>query len=254
MSVRSSLKLEAAWDQIQGCRFSQQDRATCIRLGSSDHLFVLADGAGGRVAGDVASETVLNSFCSAIEACVTTNNPHSRMAIALKSANLSIRDRVNAIPELAGMASTLTAATICGRELHWISVGDSPLWLFRPDEVCLLNSICAHAPYTAHRRKILKKPQAKHGRSLAFDVLFGDTPIAFKSSSKPEILRPGDVVILASDGVDTLNDDELSKIVYAWNDSVSGLVQKILLAIERHNNEFQDNATVIALQVTAHAK
>ena len=64
-------------------------------------------------------------------------------------------------------------------------------------------------------------------------------------------MKPGDIVVMASDGVHTCSDDELLGIVCASTGSAADIVQPILLAVEDHADDYQDNTTVIALRVHA---
>ena len=224
--MNAEIAIDVAWDQIQGRRFSQQDRVACVRIGTFQHLLVLADGVGGRVGGDVASTLAVSSFCSAYQGVSISDEPNRCMRTALRAANFAIRERTAAIPELSGMGTTLTAATLNGPQLHWISVGDSPLWLFRQRTMRLLNA-----------------------KDLSFHAISGQNRISFATCTKPEQLWIGDILLLASDGVKTCCVDELSDIVGASTSSAAATVDRILAAVQAHADDYQDNATVIVLRV-----
>ena len=46
---------------------------------------------------------------------------------------------IQAVEEVDSMGSTLVAAVVASEGLDWISVGDSPLWLFRAGQLSRLN-------------------------------------------------------------------------------------------------------------------
>ena len=134
------VEYDIAWDRIRGQRPSQQDSALWVRISATEYLSILADGLGGEVAGDVASSVAVSSFCDAYEAPAIPGEPRARLMAALQAANLALHDRIVAEPELAGMATTLVAAVVYDGLLQWVSVGDSPMWLFRRGEVRRLNA------------------------------------------------------------------------------------------------------------------
>ena len=94
---------------------------------------VLADGMGGHTAGALASRMVCESFVAAF-AGLNGSRPE-RLLNALRSANDAIAAKVEANPVLSGMGSTLVAAVLSDDGVEWVSVGDSPLLLFRRGEI-----------------------------------------------------------------------------------------------------------------------
>ena len=101
---------------------------------------VLADGMGGHTAGALASRMVCDSFISTY-AGLNGARPE-RLLKSLTSANDSIAAQVRANPTLAGMGTTLVAAVFGNEGVEWVSVGDSPLLLYRRGEIALLNEDC----------------------------------------------------------------------------------------------------------------
>ena len=243
---------DIAWDQIQGRRSSQQDCAVCVPIADDQHLLVLADGLGGEIAGDVASAVAVRSFCAAYEAPAMPDEPRARLLAALQAANYAVHDRIVAEPELAGMGTTLTAAVVNGRQLRWVSVGDSPMWLFRNGAVRRLNanhSVAGElADQVAAGDMTAAEAAAAPNRSLLFEAVQGEDIELVDAPDAPEPLEPGDVVVLASDGVESCPPEELAEIV-SGIENAEVLVERVLAAVEAHRLTFQDNATLIVLRV-----
>ena len=225
----------------------------CVPMGVARHLLVLADGMGGHAAGDVASSVAVTSFCGAFEAPGMPEEPSERLMAALEAANCAIHDRAAAEPELTGMGTTLVAAVVEGRELRWVSVGDSPLWLVRGGEIRRLNANHSVAGELAEQvaASVMTAAEAAEvpGRSMLYSVLLGGDIDLVDIPETPERLEPGDVVMIASDGVETCGSDELIGIVGNGEDAAAELVDRILAAVEDREIDYQDNATLIVCRL-----
>ncbi len=247
-----SLEADLAWGQVQGRRESQQDSATVVSWTDSRCLLLLGDGMGGHVAGDVASAIVTGTFR---ETFITTDELEiqDRLLKSLDTANLAIYDKVKTAPELAGMGTTIIAAYVQEDALWWVSVGDSPLWLFRNGTGRRLNqnqSVAGILDQQVAAGEITAAQAAQRpGRSRLLEAVMG---ARIKMIDAPDIslpVRAGDVLLLASDGVETCSLAELGDIVSGHSGSAQALVQDILDAVEAHEVPYQDNATVIVLQL-----
>ena len=242
---------DIAWDQVQGSRSTQQDCAICVPMERDRHLLVLADGMGGEIGGDIASSLAVRSFRAAFEAHGAPEDPGECLLAALKSANLALYDRVVAEPGLAGMGTTLIGAELADSELRWISVGDSPMWLCRDGELRRLNANHSVAGQLAEQvatgEITAEEASAAPGKSQLLEAVMGEDIRMVDAPEDPLPLLPGDVLLLASDGVETCPPHELADIMAnSGNESSAlGLVDSILDAVEAHQYPFQDNATVI---------
>lgn len=247
-----SLEADLAWGQVQGRRASQQDSATFVSWTDSRHLLLLGDGLGGHVAGDVASTIVTGTFR---EAFITADELEirDRLQKSLNTANLAIFDKVRSAPELAGMGTTIIAAYVHEDGLWWISVGDSPLWLFRNAAGRRLNqnhSIAGILDQQAAEGEISAAQAARSPeRSRLLDAVMGERIQMIDAPGIPLPLRAGDVLVLASDGVETCSLADLAEIVSGHSGSAKALVQDILDAVEAHEEPYQDNATVVVMQL-----
>ena len=248
----SDVSYDIAWDQIQGRRKAQQDCAVCIPMDVSQHLLVLADGMGGHTAGDVASSVAVTGFCGAFEAPGMPKEPNERLKAALEAANYALYDQIAAAPELTGMGTTLVAAVVEGRQLRWVSVGDSPLWLIRDGAIRRLNADHSVAGDLAERvatgEMTIEEAAMAPGGSLLLSALQGGDVDLVDIPEAPARLKPGDVVIVASDGVETCSLDELIALVGA-EDSAEDMVSRILAEIEENQRVYQDNATLIVCRL-----
>ena len=68
-------------------------------------------------------------------------------------------------------------------------------------------------------------------------------------SMRPLQVEPGDYIILASDGLQTLDVAEIERIVAAYaSDGAPAVANALIRAVEAIKDPHQDNATVVAVR------
>jgi PPM family protein phosphatase len=219
-------------------------------------LAILADGMGGHTGGALASRTVcdqfLQSFAANHDADTTTG-----LLDALASANEAIAAKVVVNPMLQGMGSTLVAVAFDQDGMRWVSVGDSPLLLWRRGEIALLNEDHSLAPDLDRLAAAGKITQAQARRDprrhMLRSAVTGEDIDLVDISKKPLVLEAGDYVVLASDGLQTLDNTEIERIVSGYGpDGSSAVASALIRAIDALREPHQDNATVIVVRAVSH--
>lgn len=252
-------KLEHAWRTTRGARPYQEDSAIIghggvAGAGADEELLVavLADGMGGHTGGALASSLCCQEF---VKAFAKPDGPVSeRLRNALEAANGAIAQAVMADPVLSGMGSTLVGVAFSKGGVEWVSVGDSPLWLFRRGEIALLNEDHSLAPeldrLAAIGRITVEEARADPRRHMLRSAVTGEELELVDQSQRPLALEEGDYVILASDGLQTLETSEIERIVTAYAEEGADAVASALIrAVEAVRDPHQDNATVVAVRV-----
>jgi protein phosphatase len=212
---------------------------------------VLADGMGGHTAGALASRMVCDSFISAYRG-LNGARPE-RLLSALKSANDAIAEEVRSNPVLSGMGTTLVAAVFGDAGVEWVSVGDSPLLLFRRGEIALLNEDHSLAPELDRMAAegIISAAQARNDprRHMLRSAVTGEELDLVDVSRRPLALEPGDYVILASDGLHTLDMAEVARVVAAYaEDGAEAVADALIRGVVLMRDPHQDNTTVMAVR------
>lgn len=97
------------------------------------HLFAVADGMGGHVAGEIASTMAINTINRFIEKhqTVVAENPLKFLQAAVEEANRLIFAMAQSRQECLGMGTTVTAVYVVPPKLYWSHVGDSRLYIVR---------------------------------------------------------------------------------------------------------------------------
>lgn len=246
----------------QGARRYQEDAAAVLPLatpaapteGSACLLAVLADGMGGHAGGAVASRIVCDTFLAA--AAASAGSGCERLNAALEAANVAVAREVEREPRLSGMGSTITAALLGPSGLEWLSVGDSPLYLYRSGQIALLNEDHSLAPaldqMAADGRLSPAEARNDPRRHLLRSAVTGEEIDLVDVSRQPLVLQEGDLVVLASDGLNTLEPDEIARVLSAYaREGCAALAAALVRAVEHVRDPQQDNVTVVVVEPRA---
>ena len=238
--------------QIFGTREYQEDDFGLIEPSndSSDSsvVLLLADGMGGHVGGDTASATIIRTFAEQFHA--TTGSVTDRLHSCLRAANEAIADAIEKNPDLDGMGSTIVAAVVTPQGLDWISVGDSPLWLFRNGELHRLNADHSMAPALAklvdEGRMTAQDAATDPNRHALRSAVVGDEIPLVDVSTHPVPVNEDDCVLIGSDGLFTLDEEKLTGVLSKLKEtSTAEVVDTIVQAVEDAGHSHQDNTTVL---------
>ncbi len=97
-------------------------------VGTLPNLYLVADGMGGHKAGGYASKYAVETVVEAVSRS-NEEDVFSLLNQAITEANEKIRKKAAEDENMAGMGTTLVAATICEEVLKIANVGDSRLYL-----------------------------------------------------------------------------------------------------------------------------
>lgn len=238
--------------QSQGQRDYQEDDYGLLDARSEQNdeehtVIVVADGMGGHSNGAQASAIATETFIDHYQKVVGDIN--QRLLQSLEAANQGIAEAISRDPALDNMGTTLVAAVIAGTELHWISVGDSPMWIYRDGNLTQLNADHSMAPLLQDMvaaGKITEEEAATDpGRNSLLAALMGKELELIDRPDTPYGLLPGDLLILASDGLQSLSQAQLSAVLAQQEGgSAASISQALMDAAIALDNPGQDNITV----------
>jgi serine/threonine protein phosphatase PrpC len=263
--------------QIVGSREEQQDAyAFSIVEGQPDQathlLVVLADGMGGYSGGREASLAATQGFIDgffaslfpqekALPADAAKPQPAPALPISeclqagLAAANASVDRLIETNPEeLANAGTTLLALDLQPRALSWISVGDSPLFLWRKGKLQRLNQDHSMRRVLAEKVEAGQMPSqdlATHPeRNMLLAALRGIEIEKVDAPREAFPLEPSDIILAASDGILTLSEKETAKILQKHRRApATKLVRELLEAVNRKALPKQDNTTIALVRV-----
>jgi protein phosphatase len=175
-------------------RTSNEDSCGHRDAAPATTLVVVADGVSGYQAADVASQMAVEVTLGAWDTQSAGARPEVRLARAAQEANIAIYDRALVVPELRGMATTLTAVAIADGQLAAAHVGDSRLYLVRGGRALQLT-------------KDHRSGQTALTRCVGRELI-----VAIDKISRP--LDDGDALVLCTDGLhNVVADAEIARLV-----------------------------------------
>jgi protein phosphatase len=223
-----------------------------VKAEGSGLLAVLADGMGGHTGGAIAGQTACKTFAEVFAAASTPLE--ARLKSALQASNEAIAKGVEQNSALRGMGCTLIGAWIDDLGLRWTSVGDSLLLLYRMPDVIRLNADHSLGSFLDEQARLnrISRSEARRNRNrnALRSALTGSKIDLIDLRGEPLELRPGDWVLLASDGICTLDGDEIADVVYRYRQSTpEEMADGLIAAVTQKGVADQDNTTVVAVRV-----
>lgn len=207
------------------------------------HIICIADGMGGHSHGELASQLASGCFVDTLKNCEIISD---------KSLNETVTNMTNAIAEEAisqdifdTMGTTLLGCVIFKEELSWVSVGDSPLYLFRDEQLIRLNDDHSEKPDEgSSTANMLNNGQYRETASHILRSAITQRPPPIIDISRTD-LRRGDIVLLATDGIESISTNDISDICFKLSNNNSESVCNALInEILRKDYAHQDNTTI----------
>ena len=244
----------------QGARDYQEDAITAdFPVGAEAGFVVLADGMGGHAAGDVASKVVLTEVYSELKfhfadvEAFESRAPEILRGVATL-ANETLHQHTRNHPETDGMGATLAVPALVENRLWWISIGDSPLFLYRNGRLSQLNEDHSMAPQIDFMVQTgLLDPEAAVNhpdRNCLLSVLMGSKIAKIDCPAKPHELQAGDIVICSSDGLQFLTNTQIEKVLGKYRKTRSTeIAERLLDELVRLDDPDQDNISFTVIKV-----
>jgi len=253
------LRIDAASAISQGARSRQEDAlATSFLQGADIGFAVLSDGMGGHAAGDVASRVIVTEIFAELTmrlgngAADTTTIP-AILRRAMKIANHCLKAHIDDHPDLRGMGGTVVVAVATGQGLYWLSVGDSPLYLFRDRQLVRLNDDHSMAPQIdlMVREGLMDAEIGRNHpqRSCLTSALLGEDIGEVDCPDTAFELRDGDLVLLASDGLQFLPDERIEAVLRRSGRGQSARIADDLMSgVAALDDPEQDNISLVVIK------
>ncbi|NJF25684.1 Stp1/IreP family PP2C-type Ser/Thr phosphatase [Thermococcus sp. Bubb.Bath] len=246
MTKKMDISKNLAFKSYIGRRDNNEDAFLAEKI-DGNVVLAVADGMGGHLAGEVASQEALNVLRDTVKRLGSTE-PARILREAIERANLRIYEmgHDDEHPERHNMGTTLTAAIVRNNTATVGNIGDSRTYLIKKDgtikqltkDHSLVQELIDKGMITPEEAK--RHPQ----KNIITKALGIQSDIEIDPEDIKEItLEPGDYLLLCSDGLtDVMSDEEIAKTVL----NAPSLKEAVDLLIEKaYGMGSTDNITVV---------
>jgi serine/threonine protein phosphatase PrpC len=233
---------------------SEPNGARRLALGPRGALLLVADGMGGAAGGEVASQLAVDSVAEALEHtwAGSSSEDLDGFATGLRDAIVEAHARVQAYsadrPWLQGMGTTVTAVGVLDSSIAIAQVGDSRAYLLRGERLVQLTRDQTWVQDMVDSGTMTpEEARTSPRRSVLIQALGATSNLKVPVSR--QALRPGDVLVLCSDGLaGVLSDDAITETVLG----ASTLSEACESLVQRANEAGgPDNITVLLAEPRA---
>lgn len=208
-------------------------------------LFVVADGMGGHLGGQVASSLAIQTIDQEIPLLTKECDPRQLLKQALEKANEQILKRGKSEEDYQGMGTTVTAALVFENNLYVAHIGDSRAYLFQKGHLrCLTEDHSLVNELFQNGSLTLEEAQNHPQRNILTRALGSHENPQIDIQTFP--VEENDKLLLCTDGLyNHLPDEEIGELLgleYTLKETIQQMVDT---ALERGGN---DNITVVLVQ------
>jgi len=221
-------------------RWSQVTHAGRVRPSNEDFVsvcpdlgfFAVADGMGGHQAGEVASRQALQTLERFLRTYLSgCADAGVVLAEGVQEANRVVYQMSLNYPGCRGMGTTLSAVLIRDRRLYLAHVGDSRIYLLQKGRIAQLTEDHSAVQDLVRNGGLTEDQARQHPYRHVLTRALGVEPLVEVDTARLA-LQPQDLILLCTDGLSgLLDEEELSRIVYAFDrpdQAVSALVEQAL--------------------------
>lgn len=215
-------------------------------VGNLPNVFIVADGMGGHNAGDFASKCTVETMVREIRSSFE-KSPIRILSKAIRDANDRIRRKAGEDESLYGMGTTVVAATCLGKYLQVANVGDSRLYVINEDirQITRDHSLVEEMV----RMGGLDRESARNHPDKNIITRAIGARDTVEIDFFHEELSPGDIVLMCSDGLTNMLEDEEIGRILKGKGSLEERAEKLVAAA--NNNGGKDNIAVIIIDMFA---
>lgn len=215
-------------------------------------LLAVSDGMGGASAGEVASALTLDAFRDHARGAMTLLGGQDSVTLepwlarGIHEANRRVREASSRDPSLHGMGATATAALVFPGAAVLAHVGDSRAYQMRDGRLWQLTTDQTYVARLLAQGHISVEEAEKHEQRHVLLQAVG-TNETLEIDTQTVMIRPGDRLLLCSDGLYDLVSDEAIAETLRGGGSPMSLCRALVTAANSLGGF--DNTTVIALEV-----
>ena len=235
----------------QGCvRKQNQDAYQIEQLDRSTVLCVVCDGMGGAKSGNIASTLAADVFVQEVrrtwKASMDRGDIEQMLQHAAKLANFTVYEQATQLSEFAGMGTTLGAALVRGRKASVINVGDSRCYGVNEDGIWQITKDHSLVQMMVDRGELPPELAKSYPGKNYITRAIGTEPTVLSDVFYLD-LQKGDFLLLCSDGLSNVMDDQEILFEIAHGVNRQHCCQRLLDIAK--NRGAPDNVTSILVMI-----
>jgi protein phosphatase len=206
-----------------GCvRKQNQDAYHIEQIDKNTLLGIVCDGMGGAKSGNIASTLAVDVFVQEIRRCYKSSMDQEKidqmLMSAAKLANFTVYDQSLQIEEFDGMGTTLVAVLIKGKKATVINVGDSRAYGIDADGIHQITKDHSLVQMMVDRGELTPERAKTYPGKNFITRAIGTEPIIISDLFHRNLAK-GDFILLCSDGLSNMMDDQeiLFEVVHGVN-------------------------------------
>jgi protein phosphatase len=212
---------------------------------AEENLFAVADGVGGHKAGEVASQTAVDTLQREFREPTTDG-----LVDAVKTANRTVWDLAEANPDQRGMGTTLTAVALVDengeQRLAVVNVGDSRAYLLQQGVLEQLTEDHSLVEQLVREGQLTPEEAQVHPQRSIITRALGLDPDVEVDSWELTPYR-GDRILLCSDGLtNEVTDEDIASTLRTVSDPTAA-ARELVEAARAHGGS--DNITCVVVDV-----
>ncbi len=220
-----------------------RDNDHISELDTGNHsIFAVSDGMGGHSGGDIASEKVCRELAIALnglKANLEYDELYQYFLETVEDTHNSLVEQSKKEPEKRGMGATLIAVLYYGDKIYYINAGDSRLYRIRNGRLKQISkdhSLAQAAGYDRAKSHVL------------LNSVGGGEEVRIDFENITEIVMDDDLLLLCSDGLTDLVEDDVIEEILSVNPNPAILVN------EAKKNGGVDNISVVLIHNSSDEK
>jgi protein phosphatase len=211
-------------------------------------LFIVADGMGGHAAGEVASEMATQLIAQEFRPVrgMSDDELMAQMVGAIRASNAAIFQRTMSEHDKRGMGTTTTVLSLLPRRYLIGQVGDSRAYLLRGGVLSQLTKDHSYVQEQVDAGRLSPEEARVHPYANVITRCVGSS-----GDVVPDLylgtLEVGDLILLASDGLTGMLEDEQVRDVLTMEGDLEQMVDRLIADANRRGG--LDNITVILIKI-----
>ena len=228
------------------------------RFDSTGFVMIVADGMGGHAGGEVASRMAIGTLVHLVldvpDWIMTLDDANlprvkERVAEYYRRVDQALAAHAGTHRQLLGMGTTMTLAFSIGTELFLAHVGDSRCYLYRDRRLQQLTHDQTQAQRLLDAGTMQPEEAATSRLRNVLTQALGAGDPALQAEMQRVAIRPGDRLLLCTDGLtDMIDDDAIGAVLARAQPPSAACTALVDLALERGG---RDNITVVVADFTA---